>query len=166
MDRSKYFLDIEFAYTRDRMILSQRKYVLDLLQQTSLLECKPENTLFDQSLDFWDSSSPLLEDAGRYRWFVGKLIYLNVTRPNIAYIVGILSQFMQEPRTVHWLGVIRVLAYVKKALGKGLIYKKNGHVLIKAYSDSDYAGDKGDRKSTSGYCTYVGGNMVMWRSKK
>ena len=161
MGRPKYFLDIEFAYTRDRMALSQRKYILE----TGLLGCKPESTLFDQSLDFWDSSLPLLEDAGRYRRLVGKLIYLTVIRPDIAYIVGVLSQFMQEPRIVHWLGVIRVLAYVKKAPGKGLMYKKNGHLLIETYSDSDYAGDK-DRKSTSGYCTYVGGNLVMWRSKK
>ena len=101
MDRPKYFLGIEFAYTRDRMALSQRKCVLDLLQETDLLRCKPESAPFDQSLDFWDSSSPLLENANRYRRLVGKLIYLTVTRPNIAYIVKVLSQFMQEPRTVH-----------------------------------------------------------------
>ena len=83
-----------------------------------------------------------------------------MTRPDIAYIVGVLSQFMQEPRTVHWLRVIRVLVYVKKAPRKGLVYKKNGHLLIEAYLDSGYAGNKGDRKSTSGYCTYVGGNLV------
>ena len=52
MGRPKYFLDIEFAYTRNRMTLSQRKYVLDLMQKTSLLGCKPENTPFDQILDF------------------------------------------------------------------------------------------------------------------
>ena len=73
---------------------------------------------------------------------------------------------MQEPKTVHWLGVIRVLAYVKKAPGKRLIYKKNGHPLIEAYSDSGYAGDKGDQKSTYGYYTYVGRNLVTWHSKK
>ena len=101
MGRPKYFLGIEFAYTRDRMALSQRKYALDLLQETSLIGCKPETTSFDQSLDFRDNFSPLLEDVGRYRRLIGKLIYLIVTRLDIAYIVGILSQFMQEPRTVH-----------------------------------------------------------------
>ena len=130
------------------------------------MRCKPENTPFNQSLDFWDSSSSLLKDAGRYRRLVGKLIYLTVTRLDIAYIVGILSQFIQKPRTVHWLEVIRVLTYVKTAPGKGLVYKKNGHLLIKAYSDSNYVGDRGNRKSTSGYYTYVGGNLVTWRSKK
>ena len=93
--------------------------------------------------------SLLLEDAGRYRWLIGKLIYLTVTRPDIAYIVGILSQFMQEPRTVHWLGVLRVLSYIKKVPDKGLVYKKNYHLHIEVYLDSDYAGDRGDRKSTS-----------------
>ena len=93
MGRLKYFLEIEFAYTRDRMALSQRKYALDLLQETGLLRCKLETTPFDQSLDFWDSLS------GRYRHLIGKLIYI---RPNIAYIVGVLSQFMHKPKTVHW----------------------------------------------------------------
>ena len=94
MGRPKYFLGIEFAYTKDRMTLSQRKYALDLLQETDFLRCKLETTQFDQSFDFWDSFSPSLEDAGRYKRLIGKLIYLTVTHPDIAYIVGILSQFM------------------------------------------------------------------------
>ena len=59
-----------------------------------------------------------------------------------------------------------MLSYIKKASGKGLVYRKNGYLRIEAYSDSGYAGDRGDRKSTSGYCSYVGGNIVTWRSKK
>ena len=59
-----------------------------------------------------------------------------------------------------------MLAYIKNSPGKGLIYSKHGYLQIDAYSDSGYAGDKGDKKSTSGYCTYVGGNLVTWRSKK
>ena len=85
------------------MALSQRKYVLDLLQEIGLLGCKPDTTPFDQSPNFLDSSLPLLEDAGRYRRLIGKLIYLTVTRLDIVYIVGVLSQFMQKSRTVQWL---------------------------------------------------------------
>ena len=94
MGRPKYFLDIEFAYTRDKMTLSQRKYTLDLLQEIGLLECKPETTPFDQSLDF-------VTISGRYWHLIGKLIYLTITRPHITYIVGALSQFMHKPKTVH-----------------------------------------------------------------
>ena len=102
----------------------------------------------------------MLEDPGQYRRLIGKLIYLIVTRPDFSYAVSLLSQFMHEPRRAHWLGALRVLSYVKGALGKGLVYRNHGHTRIEAYSDSGYAGDRGDRKFTSGFCTYVGSNLV------
>ena len=107
-----------------------------------------------------------MADANRYRRLLGKLIYLTVTRPDITYVVSVLSQFMHEPRMVHWEGALRVLAYIKRAPGKGLIYRRHDHLRIEACSDVGNAGDKGDRKSTTGYCTYVGGNLVTWRSHK
>ena len=73
---------------------------------------------------------------------------------------------MHEPRVVHWEGALRVLVYIKRAPGKELIYQRHDHLRIKAYFDVGYAGDKGDQKSTTGYCTYVGGNLVTWRSRK
>ena len=73
---------------------------------------------------------------------------------------------MHEPKAVHLQGALRVLAYVKKAPGKGLVYRRNGHLNIEAYLDSSYTRDRGDQKSTSGYCTYVGGNLVTWSNKK
>ena len=88
--KSKYFLGIEFAYTRGRMALPQRKYALDLLLETGLMGCKLESTPVDQSLDFWDNTSSPFEDVGGYKRLIRKLIYLIVTRPNIAYIVGVL----------------------------------------------------------------------------
>ena len=102
----------------------------------------------------------MMADANRYRRLLGKLIYLTVTRPDITYDVSVLSHFMHEPCVVHWEGPLRVLVYIKRAPGKGLIYRRHDHLCIKAYSDVGYAGDKGDRKSTTGYCTYVGGNLV------
>ena len=67
---------------------------------------------------------------------------------------------------VHWEGTLRVLAYIKHALGKGLIYRCHDHLRIEAYSDVRYDRGKGDQKSTTWYCTYVGGNLVTWRSQK
>ena len=114
----------------------------------------------------WDTLSPLFDDANRYRKLLGKLIYLTVTRPNIVYAVSVLSQLIQEPRRVHWEGALRVLAYIKQAPGRGLIYRRHGHLRIEAYSNAGYAGDKVDHKSTTSYCTYIGGNLVTWRSQK
>jgi len=67
---------------------------------------------------------------------------------------------MHQPRNVYRTATLRILAYVKGSLRKGLLYKKHGYVRIYGYSDSDYVGDKSDRKSTTGYCTFVGGNLV------
>ena len=148
------------------MSICQRKYVLDLLEETGTLGCKPASSPMEQNVDWWDNATALLEDAGIYRRLVGKLIFLTVTRPDIYYAVSILSQFMQAPRTIHLEGVYRLLAYLKRAPGKGLLYRRQGHLHIEAYSDSGFAGDKEDRKSHGGYATYVRGNLVTWRSQK
>ena len=140
--------------------------MLDLLEETGTLGCKPASSTMEQNVDWWDNASALLEDAGIYRRLVGKLIFLTVSCPDISYAVSILSQFMQAPRTIHLEGVYRLLAYLKRAPGKGLLYRRQGHLRIEAYSDSGFAGDKEDRKSHGGYATYVGGNLVTWRSQK
>ena len=160
----RYFLGIEFAHQDGRLALTQRKYALYMLKETWLLGCKPETSPMEAPPQFWDTSSPVFEDSNRYRRLLGKLIYLTVTRPDIVYVVSVLSQSMQEPWRVHWEGALRVLAYIKRSLGRGLIYWRHGYLRIEAYSDAGYACDKGDRKSTTGYCTYIGGNLVTWRS--
>ena len=101
MGRPEYFLGIKFAYAKGKMVLSQRKYALDLLQEAGLIGCKPERTPIDPTPAFWDSSTGTYEDVGRYRRLIGKLIYLTVTRLDISYVVRLLSQFMHEPREVH-----------------------------------------------------------------
>ena len=152
----RYFLGLEIAYRQGQMAICQRKYALDLLEETGMLGCKPATSPIEMNTDWWDKSTALLEDPGLYRRLVGKLIYLTVTRPDMAYVVSVLSQFMQAPRTIHMEGVYRVLAYIKRAHGKEL--------RVEAFSDAGYAGGKADRKSHGGYATYVCGNLVTWRS--
>ncbi|KAL0454779.1 UNVERIFIED_CONTAM: Retrovirus-related Pol polyprotein from transposon RE2 [Sesamum latifolium] len=131
-----------------------------------LLGTKPVDTLIDSNPDFWNDDGNYLEDKIKYRRLVGKLIYLTVTRPDISFAVGLVSQFMDKPRSVHWEAALRILKYIKASLGKRLLFKRYGYVKIEAYSDADYAGLKDDRKSTSEYYTYVGENLVTWCSKK
>jgi len=73
---------------------------------------------------------------------------------------------MHQPRETHWLVAMRVLTYIKSCGEKGLVYRKHEHVHISRYSDLEYACDRGDRKSTTDYCTFIRGNLVTWRSKK
>ena len=101
-----------------------------------------------------------------YQRLVGKLIYLSHARPDIAYAVSVVSQFMHCPSEDHMDVVMRILRYLKSSPRKGLMFSKNGHLNVAGYIDADWARNIMDRKSTSGYFTFVGGNLVTWRSKK
>jgi len=114
----------------------------------------------------YGSDSHTLNDPRRYERLIGKMIYLTVTTTNITFVVGVQIRFMHHPRETYWLAAMRVLTYIKSYLGKGLVYRKHGHVHISGYSDSRYVSDRGDKKSTTGYCTFIRGNLVTWRSKK
>ena len=110
--------------------------------------------------------SHTLYDPERYRRLIEKLIYFTVIKPDITFVVGIMSRFMYQPRETHWLAAIRVLTYIKSCPEKRLVYRKHRHVRIFGYSDSGYASDRGNRKSTTRYCTFIEENLVTWRSKK
>ena len=97
---------------------------------------------------------------------VGKLNYLTITRPDISFAVSVLSQFMKDPRLPHWEAVIQIVRYLKAHPGRGLLYKSNGHLWVEACIDADWAGSPSDRKSTTKYCAFLGGNLITWRSKK
>jgi len=88
--------------------------------------------------------SHTLDDLERYRRLIEKLIYFIVIKSDITFIVGVLSRFMHQARENHWLAEIRVLAYINSCPRKGLVYRNHGHVRIFGYSDSGYAGDRGD----------------------
>ncbi|BBG93508.1 ABC-2 type transporter family protein, partial [Prunus dulcis] len=162
----KYFLGIEVARSQQGIFLSQRKYVLDLLTDTGMLDCKPADTPIVQNHHLGEYPDQVLTNKERYQRLVGRLIYLSHTRPDIAYAVSVVSQFMHSPSEDHMNAVLRILRYLKSAPGKGLMFSKHGHLNIDGYSDADWAGNVTDRKSTSGYFTFVGGNLVTWRSKK
>ncbi|KAG7641364.1 Ribonuclease H-like superfamily [Arabidopsis suecica] len=105
-------------------------------------------------------------DAPLYRKLVGKLIYLTNTRPDICFAVNQVSQHMQVPMVYHWNMVERILRYLKGSSGQGIWMGKNSSTEIVGYCDADYAGDRGDRRSTTGYCTFIGGNLATWKTKK
>jgi hypothetical protein len=96
---------------------------------------------------------------------IGKLIYLTVTRPDISFSISQISQFMHSPRTQHLEAINRILRYLKGTPGKGIWMKNNNSNEICGYSDADWA-ESFDRKSTTGFCTFVGGNLDTWKSKK
>jgi hypothetical protein len=161
----RYFLGIEVSRGSKGIFLSQRKYILDLLRDTGMYGSRPAATPIEQNHRL-SSNDGRSVDRERYQRLVGKLIYLSHTRPDIAFAVSVVSQFMHDPKTTHLEAVNRILRYLKGCPGKGLLYIKQGNLKVECYTDADWAGSLDDRRSTSGYCTFVGGNLVSWRSKK
>ena len=95
-----------------------------------------------------------------------KILYLSHTRPDIAYVVSVVSQFMHSPSEEHMEVVYQIIRYLKCVLGKGLLFSENDVSNIEGYIDSNWAGDQATRKSTSCYFMFIEGNLVTWRSKK
>lgn len=91
---------------------------------------------------------------------MGCLIYLSLTKPDISYVVGVVSQFMHVPTTKHLEVVYRVVRYLKKYPGMGLLNARRGNLKVEAFTYADWASSVMDRRSTFGYCTFVGGNLV------
>ncbi|KAI3786421.1 hypothetical protein L1987_40086 [Smallanthus sonchifolius] len=162
----KYFLGIEVLRSNQGIFICQKKYILDLLTETGLVDCKPVDTPMIVNHKLHMEPNGELADKERYQRLVGKLIYLSHTRPDIAYAVGAVSQFMHQPQVAHMEAVQKILKYLKGTTGHGVLFKSHGHLKVEVYTDADWAGDKGNRRSTSGYFSLVGGNLVTWRSKK
>ncbi|RVW34023.1 Retrovirus-related Pol polyprotein from transposon TNT 1-94 [Vitis vinifera] len=128
--------------------------------------CKPVDTPMDPNVKLVPGQGEPLGDPGRYRRLVGKLNYLTITRPDISFPVSVVSQFLQSPCDSHWDAVIRILRYIKSTPGQGVLYENRGHTQVVGYTDADWAGSPTDRRSTSGYCVFIGGNLISWKSKK
>ena len=107
-----------------------------------------------------------LKDPSRYRHLVGSLVYLTVTRPDIAHAVHILSQFVCAPTSVHYSHLLRVLRYLRGTSSRRLFYARTSQLQLHAYSDSTWASNPDDRSSVTGYCLFLGTSLIAWKSKK
>ncbi|XP_028787938.1 uncharacterized protein LOC114743902 [Neltuma alba] len=120
-----------------------------------MLGCRPSDTPIrvDKISDEGDIGKAV--DMGRYQRIVGKLIFLSHIRLDIAFAVIVVSQHSHDPKQKHLNEVYRILRYLKGSPGYGLLFKKSDKQSIEIYTDADSASDQDDRKSTSGYCTFV-----------
>ncbi|KAL4586016.1 hypothetical protein LXL04_010646 [Taraxacum kok-saghyz] len=162
----KYFLGIEVARTAEGLVLSQRKYTLDILQDSGMEGCRPSKFPMEQNLQLDRCSSSPKIDASRYRRLVGRLLYLQATRPDIAYSVNMLSQFVEDPREPHMAAAYRVLRYLKTTPGQGILLARDGGLDLQAYCDSDWLGCAYTRRSRTGYLLLLGGTPISWKTKK
>jgi hypothetical protein len=114
----RYFLGIEIARSPKGIVLSQRKYVLDLLSESGMTGCRPVSTPIDPNRKLCaESGEPVNRES--YQRLVGRLMYLCHTRPDISYAVSVVSRYMHDPRSDHLNVVYRILRYLKSCPGKG-----------------------------------------------
>jgi len=133
-----YFLGIEVSRSDKGYYISQSKYIQDLIARSGITDTRTAVTPMDIHLQLRPTDGTPLEDPARYRHIVGSLVYLTVTRPDIAHVVHILSQFVRAPTSVHFGHLLRVLRYLRGTSSRGLFYAHDNSLQLHAYSDSTW----------------------------
>lgn len=165
-----HLLSIRIQRNEDSSItLDQSTYSNELLETTGMSNCKGAATPLDPGMRYVQASEDNMlsaEQALRYRQAVGGLLYLSGgTRPDLAFATTYMSQFNNRPSKEHWTGVQHILRYLKQTKDTKLIFQQTGKGL-QVFCDSDWASDKVDRRSFSGYVILLAGGAVSWSSKK
>ncbi|XP_059654657.1 secreted RxLR effector protein 161-like [Cornus florida] len=148
------------------IFISQSKYAKELVKKFGMKDSKHVQTPMSTSSKLDRDSDPNKVDHFLYRSMIGSLLYLAATRPDISFSVGICATYQADPREQHILAVKHIIHYVNSILNYGLHYSFEFNSEIEGYTDANWAGNKDDRKSTSGDCFYVGTNLVSWYSNK
>ncbi|KAJ9567318.1 hypothetical protein OSB04_003284 [Centaurea solstitialis] len=166
MGELTFFLGLQVRQTPQGIFINQSKYTLDILKRFDFTGPKsastPMSTTFQ--LDADTSGNPV--DQKVYRAIIGSLLYLTASRPDIMFATCVCARFQCDPRESHLGAVKRILKYLKSTPNFGLWYPKDSSFELTAFTDSDHAGCKLNRKSTSGACQFLGDKLVSWSSRK
>jgi hypothetical protein len=159
-------LGIKVASSPRGYLLSQSKYIADILEQARLSDNKTIDTPIKVNARYSSSDGLHLIDPTLYHTIVGILVYLTITLPNIAYVVHVVSQVVSSPITVHWVVVLRILRYFQGTVFQSLLLPSTYFLELRAYSDADHGSDPINRKSVTGFCIFLGDSLISWKSKK
>jgi hypothetical protein len=169
MGRMKFFLGVEVHQDDNGIHICQKKYAREVLQKFKMWNSNSvRNPIIPGTATSKDGGNTV--DATLFKQLVGSLMYLTVTRPDLMYVVCLIARYMANPREEHLLIAKRVLRYLRGTVELGIFYKRSSSLNMAAYlvgyTDSDYARDSDDRKSTSGYVFLLNGSAVCWSSRK
>ncbi|KAJ9561157.1 hypothetical protein OSB04_006317 [Centaurea solstitialis] len=166
MGELTFFLGLQIKQSEKGIFINQGKYVHEMLKKFDLTSCTPMKTPIAPPLSLDKDSKGKPVDVTLYRGMIGSLLYLTASRPDIMYSTCLCARYQAEPKESHLTAVKRIFRYLKGTPNMGLWYSKDSGFDLTAYSDSDFAGCKIDRKSTTGGCHLLGGKLVSWTSKK
>jgi hypothetical protein len=175
LGEASYVLGIEIHRDRNNGVLglSQKAYLEKILSKYNMHKCSATPAPIVKGDSFGKHQSPQNQyeldqmKAVPYASAIGSLQYAQVcTRPDLAFITGVLGRYQENPGFEHWKMVKKALRYVKGTKNYMLTYRRSDSLEIRGYSDADFAGDKDDRKSTSGYVFTLAGGAISWRSSK
>ncbi|KAJ4817812.1 hypothetical protein LUZ62_030378 [Rhynchospora pubera] len=161
-----FFLGIQVTKTPTGLHLNQSKYIHDILVKANMVNAKHSPTPMSTSTLLSTDDSALFDNPKLFRSIIGALQYATLTRPDISFAVNKVSQFMQNPTINHWTAVKRILRFLCGTIQHGLQLQPGSPLDINAYCDADWAGCPVDRRSTTGFCIYLGKNLVSWSAKK
>lgn len=173
VDQGEIKFCLGMSIKRDRKLgilkIDQIAYLKRILEKFGMADCKPISTPMEANKHFQKSTETQPIKLKEYQSAIGSLLYAAIgTRPDLAFSVGVLSQFMSNPGTEHWVGVKRIFRYLKGTLNLGLkfVSSKTRTINLQGYADADWAGDKISRKSTSGFVFQIGDSTVTWSSRR
>jgi hypothetical protein len=151
---------------KDGTFVSQGKYIKDMLKKFSMNKAKQISTPMEINGNLDSDASGNMVDQKLYRFMIRSLLYVTISRLDVMFSVCICARFQASPRESNLKATKRILRYLKNTQNIGLWYPKGAKFELVGYSNSDYAGCKVERKSTSGTCQLFGRSLVSWSSKK
>ena len=166
MGELKFFLGLQIRQQHNGIFISQEKYLKDVLRKFGMQDCKGVKIPMPTNGHLCTDENGIDFDQKVYRSMIGSLLYLCASRPDIMLSVCMCARFQATPKESHHKAVKHILRYLAHTPTLGLWYPKGSVFDIIGYSDSDYAGDRVDRKSTSGTCHFLRGSLVCWSLKK
>ncbi|KAI0531140.1 hypothetical protein KFK09_000692 [Dendrobium nobile] len=159
------FLGIRITSTPSGVFLDQQQYAQSILDASGFSNCKPSPTPIALKPTITSTAPAPFGDATFYLQITGSLQYLTITRPDIAFAANQICQHMHDPQPHHFQALKRLLRYIQGTLTFGIPLTKSSPNLS-TYVDADWASDPSDQKSTTGFCTFLGSNLISWSVKK
>lgn len=166
LGKMSYFLGLEVLQRSEGIYVSQWKYAQEVLERFNMNQCNTVHNPIVSGFKMTKDEGRIEIDSTLYKRIVGSLMYLTAMRPDMMYVISLISRFMERPTELYFKAAKRVLRYLKGIVSFGLLYRKRGKEELIGYTDNDYAGDQDDRKSTSGYFFILSSGAVSWSSKK